>query len=420
MVAKRSRRGSVTLIAEIRADLEGLPTDVLLPPPRRGQSLRCVALTDAAPLGVHSAVVGARLSDGREIWVPLVRDEAWRRAEPGDAMSLDALMAPAPLVVHPGSARPDFSAYQERSLDVDMSNDIRIIDDSIVAKWQFVAEPGSLAGPRMLEHLAEAGFEEAPELLATVSWRGCLIVSYTKYLPDAEDGWGWMLKDVLGMINGRVPAPEWPAHLGALTGRLHAAAARATSVIPQSLGHTDLAPLARHYRALLAAELDSNMRDALAQWTDRFERACTVLESASNVEVIPLHGDLHPGQFLRWRNGLAVSDFDGNPLVPAEERGYRGPTAHDVAGLLRGLDHVAIAASRRAEDPDALMLGRSWARQAREQALSAYLKVDGVPTLDESILSALESLSPLHEAVYASTYLPQWRYVPLAVLGGVW
>jgi hypothetical protein len=36
--------------------------------------------------------------------------------------------------------------------------------------------------------------------------------------------------------------------------------------------------------------------------------------------------------------------------------------------------------------------------------------------LDVGLLEALETLSPLHEAVYASTYLERWRYVPLTVL----
>lgn len=63
-------------------------------------------------------------------------------------------------------------------------------------------------------------------------------------------------------------------------------------------------------------------------------------------------------------------------------------------------------------------MGRAWAQRAREDALAAYLDVEGVPSLDVSLLEALETLSPLHEAVYAAEYLPRWRYVPLAVLRG--
>lgn len=408
------------LIDEVRGDLASLSADDLVPPLRRGQALQVTALEDAARLSGRSAVAIARLADGRAIYVPLVLDRRWRRAEPHDAISADALAAPAPFVLHELCPPPDFDRSREHSLDVDMSNDIRIIDDLVVAKWQLLAEAGSLAGPRMIEHLAAAGFTEMPEPLASVSWRGHLVVAFTAFLPQADDGWDWMLDDVRGMLEGTLPAPEWPTRLGSLTGRLHAAAATPTTVLTQPIGRADLAPLARHYRDLLTADLDAEMRAALAPWADRFEHACDVVEAATDAEVIPVHGDLHPGQFLRWRDGIAVSDFDGNPLLPAQQRDLRGPTAHDVAGLLRGFDHVAIAAARRVEDPKALAESRAWARSAREAALSAYLSVEGVPGLDHSLLEALESLSPLHEAVYASAYLPRWRYVPLAVLRGGW
>lgn len=408
------------LIDEVRADLAGLSADELVPPLRRGQSLQATAIEDAALLGDRSAVAIARLADGRALCVPLVRDGRWRRAEPRDAISADALTAPAPFVVHEVRRAPDFDPRRERTLDVDMSNDIRIIDDLVTAKWQLLAEPGSLAGPRMIEHLAAAGFAEMPEPLATVSWRGHLVVAYATFLPQADDGWDWMLDDVRGMLGGALPSPDWPTRLGSLTGRLHAAAATPTSVFAQPVGRADLALLARHYRDLLSADLDPEMREAIAPWADRFAHACDVVEAATDAEVIPVHGDLHPGQFLRWRDGIAVSDFDGNPLLPAEQRDLRGPTAHDVAGLLRGFDHVAIAAARRVEDPEALTTGRAWAQAARQEALSAYLGVEGVPALDRTLLEALESLSPLHEAVYATAYLPRWRYVPLAVLRGGW
>lgn len=408
------------LLDDVRSDLSGQPADALLPPPRRGQGLGWSAVNDVAPLGDGAAIALLRLSDQRDVFVPLVYDGHWRRAEPEDAISGSALHAVAPLHVRVATAAPETSGQGERAVEVDMSNDIRVIGESIVAKWQFVAEPGSMAGPRMVEHLAEAGFTEMPEPLATVSWSDRLVVAYSRFLPQALDGWDWMLDDVRRMLEGEAEAPTWPALLGSLTGRLHAAAATPTSIFPHPVTRADLAPLARHYRGLLSADLDPQMREALAPWTDRFVDACASVEAATQAQVLPVHGDLHPGQFLRWRDGIAVGDFDGNPLLAADERGVPGPTAHDVAGLARGLDHVAIAAARRVEAPGALEAGRQWARAARDEALAAYLGVDGVPTLDLTLLEALESLSPLHEAVYSSTYLPRWRYVPLAVLRGGW
>lgn len=408
------------LLDEVRSDLAGVPTDALLPPPRRGQGLDWTSIDDVAPLGDAAAVAIMRLADEREVFVPLAHDGRWRRAQPEDAISGLGLQAEAPLDVHVMNPAPETVGQGERSVDVDMSNDLRVMGESVVAKWQFVAEPGSMAGPRMVEHLSEAGFTEMPEPLATVTWSHRLVVAYSRFLPQALDGWDWMLDDVRSMLEGGGEAPAWPALLGALTGRLHAAAATPTSVFPVPVTRADLAPLARHYRELLAADLDQQMLEALAPWTARLDRACATVEGATRAEVIPLHGDLHPGQFLRWQGGIAIGDFDGNPLVAAQERGMPGPTAHDVAGLTRGLDHVAIAAARRVSDPHALAAARQWALVARDQALAAYLGVDGVPTLDLALLDALETLSPLHEAVYADRFLPRWRYVPLAVLRDGW
>lgn len=408
------------LLDDVRSDLCGEPADRLLPPPRRDQGLDWTSVTDVAALGDGTAIALVRLSDQRDVFVPLVHDGRWRRAEPEDAISASGLHARAPLQVRGVSAAPTTVGPGERAVEVDMSNDVRVIGESIVAKWQFVAEPGSMAGPRLVEHLAEAGFTEMPEPMATVTWSDRLVIAYSGFLPQARDGWDWMLDDVRRMLDGAAEAPAWPGLLGSLTGRLHTAAATPTSVFPQPVARADLAPLARHYRELLAADLDSQMREALAPWTDRFMQACASVEAATDAQVLPVHGDLHPGQFLQWRDGIAIGDFDGNPLLASEERGTPGPTAHDVAGLLRGLDHVAIAAARRVDNPGALEAGRHWAREAREEVLAAYLGVDGVPTLDLTLLQALESLSPLHEAVYSSTYLPRWRYVPLAVLHGGW
>jgi len=410
----------VSLIDEVRADLLVQDSDALLPPLRRGQGLAVDDVVEVTPLASGRAVASARLADGRTLLVPLTHAGTWRRATPDDAMSMSALDAPEPLQVHRLRTCPTVDPLRERGIDVDMSNDVRIIDDRVVAKWQLFREPGSMAGPRMVAHLDAAGFAEMPDPIATVSWGEELVASFTAYLPGAEDGWEWMLQDVREHVNGRVPPPEWPQELGALTGRLHAAAAASTPVIPQPVTRGGLDDLARHFRALTHARVDAEMTAALDPWRSRFQDACALLESATDVEVMPLHGDLHPGQFLRWREGIVVSDFDGNPLLPSRERALPGPTAYDVAGLLRGLDHVAIAAARRADTPDAVDRGRAWARAARERALAAYEQVAGVPDIDRALLSAFESLSPLHEAVYAATYLPRWRYVPLTVLAGGW
>lgn len=410
----------MTLLDAVRVDLQGVSVDDLVPALRRGQVSDIEQVIDVAPLADGSAVAAVRLVDGRELFIPIVHDAHWRRAEPADGISTAAFDAPPPLRVEHVNAFPVLDAHQERGLDVDMTNDVRIIDDAVAVKWHFQRTSGSLIGPRVTAHLSAAGFTEMPQPLATLIWRDDLVATADRFLPNAEDGWDWMLDDVRRMLTGEGPAPGWAGEIGRLTARMHAASARPTSVIEQPLTHASLARLGPHYRALLDEPLDPQMQDAVQRWRGRFTDACEVLEHARDVEVLPIHRDLHPGQFLRWRDGIAVCDFDGSPTLPAELQDLRGPTAQDVAGILRGLDHVAIAAARRVDDPVALSHARAWAVEARTEALTAYRDTPDVPSLDEDVLAALESLSPLHEAVYASRYLPRWRYVPLAVLDGGW
>lgn len=412
----------MTLLEEVSLALSDGSTDDLLPALRRGQGLQFAEIEDAAAFDERSATAAVRLLDGRRLLVPLVRDGGWRRATASDAMSLSVLAAPTPIDVHRLSPLPVVDTSRERSLDVDMSNDVRVIDNSIVAKWQLFGEVGSLAGPRVLEHLAAAGFTETPQPLATVTWHDELLASFARYLPGAQDGWEWMLRDIKAYVLGTAGRPDWPSAIGALTARMHRAAAQPTQVIARPIRRLDLAPLAVHYRQLLdaAESLDPEMRNALTPWTDRFESAWETLAHAQEVQAQPIHGDLHAGQFLRWSGGLVVNDFDGNPLMSPDQRGDPGPTSLDLAAIVRSLDHVAVAAARRINNEGALDMARTWARDARDEMLAAYLAVDGVPPLDLNLLAVLESLSPLHEAVYAATYLPRWRYVPLAVLTGGW
>ena len=128
---------------EVSRDLAGSSVDALVPALRAGAFLAWVDVEDVAELGPRSAVGIIRMSDDRMIIVPLVNDGRWRRAEASDAISLDVLLAQAPLVLRQVNAAPDLSAYRERSIDVDMSNDVRVIDDTLVAKWQLLDEAGS-------------------------------------------------------------------------------------------------------------------------------------------------------------------------------------------------------------------------------------------------------------------------------------
>jgi maltokinase len=130
---------------------------------------------------------------------------------------------------------------------------------------------------------------------------------------------------------------------------------------------------------------------------------------------IHLHGDLHVGQILRWRGGLAVTDFDGNPTVEARPE----PVARDLAQLRTSVLHVAEIANRRTAGRCRAVL-LDWARITADGLLAAYR--DGLAArghghlLDEELLRPYEIEQECRELIYAARYLPRWRYAPMGVL----
>lgn len=196
----------------------------------------------------------------------------------------------------------------------------------------------------------------------------------TSYVAGAADGWTWCVgeaRTALGVEQVEVPGapvgttpthPGWAEALGAVTARMH--------------------------------------------------RALTVDDG-----LVLAHGDYHVGQVLRDPDGRQwVIDFDGNPVLPPEERTAPRPTAYDVAGMLLSLENVGHVvrhhALRQGVDlPDEPVA--DWTEQVQAEFLSAY-RVDGV--VDESLLMPYIDEQIQRELAYADAHLPRWRYVPEAAL----
>jgi maltokinase len=135
----------------------------------------------------------------------------------------------------------------------------------------------------------------------------------------------------------------------------------------------------------------------------------------SPAPTLHLHGDLHVGQVLRWRDGYAVTDFDGNPTVES------GPdfVARDLAQLRTSVLHVAEIANRRTDGRHRAAL-LDWGRRTADDLLTAYrsgLAGHGFAhLLDERQLRPFEVEQECRELVYAARFLPRWRYAPMGVL----
>jgi maltokinase len=109
-----------------------------------------------------------------------------------------------------------------------------------------------------------------------------------------------------------------------------------------------------------------------------------------------------------------VTDFDGNPILPAAQRILPIPAAQDVAGMVQSLAHAAIVARKHT---DLNLAAVAEVDGASHQSFLRAYEV-GVPgrLYDPGPLRAFRMQQVLREIVYAAKHLPRWMYVPDAAL----
>lgn len=404
-------------------------TSVVLPPrqaPLEGE----IAVLDACRLPASGASLAVLEMAGTLVAAPVVAaGNALRRVRPGEGASAEILS-----FVTRDSVEGRFrfarlstgfepSAYDERSIDVDQSHESVVVGERAVVKLMARVAPGPQPALDLARHLAEVGFAEVPTPLGAVTWdapRGgeTLLATAAAYLPGATDGWDWLL----ALVRADIEAGGWSTSreaangLGALTARLHAALATPSSVLPVPVADwsPDACAAWRRQALTTAEEAGSVGGEEGARVAARLPRIRAALEGLAWVETpaIRIHGDLHVGQFLRHDNGDAVSDFDGNPLAPGEERLAMKPAVKDVASLLRSLDHVGRICQRDGAPPAVV---QSLVTDLRTACLGSYraeLGRLGHPALlDERLLHPFELEQACHEVVYAARYHPQWLTV---------
>ncbi|GAA0281862.1 hypothetical protein [Cryptosporangium japonicum] len=362
---------------------------------------------------------------------------------PGSSAALVAALAsgdpaPAPFVVRRLAPVPAVSG--ERPITADQTNVSVVVGERLVVKWLLRPE----RRPPVLTHLASVGFAATARPYATVSApvgdADVLLALVVDYLPDATDGYGWCVDAALA---GR----EVGGVLGALVGGLHTAFATPSEVFPSPRGEAGPAEIAG-WAARAEAAVDEAVaaigtadvgdplpadtpndgptadpavglredRRWLSEHAARLRAAVGALrrvEAPSPVQ--PIHGDLHVGQVLRWRDGYAVVDFDGNPTVPRSGAATPEPVARDVAQMLCSIDHVGRIADRRTAGARGDELA-AWIRAARAGFLTAYRATPAGDTLDDRLLAAFEVEQECRELIYAARFLPRWRYAPMATL----
>ena len=419
-IATSSYAADDRLLAELRA---GWPPAAELPDGERGYV--------ATELGGSAPVAALRLGDRFAVAllqepsagfrvVPVARDEilvtSWRLARSGDGLS--AFVAGAP-------------AASERAIDADQTNASVVVGERAIVKWFRTVGPAPSRATVLLAHLDAVGFREIPTPLGSLAWRSpaghdLTIAQGDAFLPGARDGWEWCVERLqrhVGHGDGPCPAgcdPWIGAGLGELVGRLHAALATPSAVIPEPAAVADRGMVAGWAEsaqrtldetlALDSAASEPGTRGLLASLEAAMRAELDGLPLDRPIEVQPVHGDLHVGQVLEWPGGLAVIDFDGNPALGDSGNALRQPLERDIAQMLSSLDHVGRVVDMRISGRERGLIA-GWTGRTRRDFLEA---LDS--PVDARLLAAFEVEQECRELVYAARFLPRWRYAPLATL----
>jgi len=311
------------------------------------------------------------------------------------------------------------------------------VGERLVVKWLLHPDAARERAPRLLRHLAAAGFRAVPRLAGLLTWAPdaatipMTVALIDAWLPAARDGWDWCTDAVLAHADAahacdRACPAGFADSLGALVAQLHVALATSTVVIPDPVGMADAAEVAgwaAMARRTLADAVERTTADDADAGAELAGHARTLgvrlapLHAIAASTVMPVHGDLHVGQVLQGTHGLAVIDLDGNPTADTASLQAPAPAARDVAGMLCSLDHVGRVAIRRGAPASVVDV---WIALAQASFLAAYragLAAAGrTALLDERLLDPFRVEQEFRELLYAAWFLPRWRYAPTGAI----
>jgi maltokinase len=288
----------------------------------------------------------------------------------------------------------------------DQSNTLVAIDDTLLVKAYRKLAPGVHPEVELGEALAGSD-APVPRHAGSLHWGRTAIALLQEFVPGAESGWEAPIEAVAAALRAGVPPDVAPyAAAGAAAGALHAALAERLGTSRDALAPQQwLVDAEAALREAVALEPEA------AAAEDELRARLAPLGAGGARTVGRVHGDLHYAQFLRAPGRLLVVDLEGDPTAPLPVRRRPDTPLRDLAALLRSIDHIGTAGSRRAgwADPSAFVMAASAAARA------AYEDATGAP-VDTDLLAALEVASECRELVYAHRVVPEWLYAPRAGL----
>ena len=300
-------------------------------------------------------------------------------------------------------------AAQEGLPSTDQSNTLVSLGGQVLLKAYRRLEAGTHPEIELCSRLA-AGAAPVPAFHGSVHHRGpdgsdTAIALLQELVPGCEAGWDGPIvraADLLARPGDPGATDAEYAAAGRAAAELHAALAAAfeTSAVPP--GDWAARRAAAERRLAEAAALDAEA----AGLAGPVREGLALLEVHGAGAISRVHGDLHYAQYLRAPGRLLIIDFEGDPTLPLAARRAPDTPLHDLACLLRSIDHIGSAAARRTgADP------AGWIRTARAAALGAYA-VEAGARPDPELLWALELAKACQELVYAHRVVPEWAYAP--------
>ena len=274
------------------------------------------------------------------------------------------------------------------------------------------------------------------------------------YVENQGDGWRYTLDYLERFLEGQQteaapPGPEVHGAylalmqtLGTRTGELHLALAMRSgdaAFDPEPVQPGDLqawkarvvqeATLSLDLLGRRLPDLPETERGPCRRLLEHREQAMQRIDAITPPDAQALktryHGDYHLGQVLLSRNDFVITDFEGEPGRPLQERRTRQSPLRDVAGMLRSFDYAQSSALLNATRgrPDDLArlepLARRWDTEARRAFLLAYEQATQGGVLFRSFteMQGLLALFELEKAFYELRYeldnRPDWVAIPV-------
>ncbi|MEI8057433.1 MAG: aminoglycoside phosphotransferase [Actinomycetes bacterium] len=394
-------------------------------------------LLDSLDLGDGRYLAVVQDGTGYRWTTPLIRSaDTIRRAHPGDGVA-EALVS---LIARQSTIDSEAGGFLltswttetphgERGIAADQTNESLVVGERAIVKWSIRLADDDTSGhpaPQRISALVQAGFGDIPRPLGMVQWRAnalatpALIADVAAFLEGAVDGWQWAVADVTSLARNEIDmnsAVQPAKKIGALTARLHVALAKSGQEDADSRRVSEWKGRALADLAEAVAIVDGPEGQRLSARALAIAESYDSFDEVIGTPLIDIHGDFHVGQILRYGepHEYAVTDFDGNPVLPPYERVQRMPAALDIAGMLAALDHVGRIVLKRIVEADDRLV-RTWIAAAQAAFYDEY--IDTLTTLGAADLFDARLIAPfrlqqeVREFLYAVKHLPLWRYVP--------